>query len=390
LWRRLHALGAHSKAVRRLRATIFALLVAGLVPMLIFRSWVEAQQRGVIVLSRTSDVPVISWLAGVFTDEPREEETTIAGVPTTLVRPGEGRSWPGVVFLNGVTRRGRHHPDVERLARALARAGYIVAVPDPPGMRRGTLTGATLAATTAVVRAVADRPDVRGGRLTLFGVSAGASLAMLAAEEPTLAGRIRGVAGLAPYTDLVQVVRLTTIRVYLKDGRLEPYRTKPFAALVIARSLTAALPPGRDRSLLLARLLAVPDHARDPMAPLRALHESRLRPSARALVRMLVNRDPARFDALYAALPRRIRDAARRLSPISAAARLRTRVVIASAPHDKYFPPDETRALARRAPHVTLTVTPTLQHAIPRFSIGDLAGIFRFDAFLVRALEVAR
>jgi len=197
------------------------------------------------------------------------------------------------------------------------------------------------------------------------------------------------VAGLAPYTDLVQVVRLTTTAVYMKHGQLERYRTKSFAALVIARSLAAALTPGRDRTLLLARLLAVPDDAPDPLAPLRTLRESRLRPPARALVRLLVNRDPARFDSLYAALAPRIRLAATLLSPISAAARLQARVLIASAPHDKYFPPDETRALAHRAPHVALTVTPTLQHAIPHFSIGDFAGLFRFDGFLVRVLRSA-
>jgi pimeloyl-ACP methyl ester carboxylesterase len=332
---------------------------------------------------------VVSWLVGVVTDEPRAEDTIIAGQPTRLVRPGAGRSWRAVVFVNGVTRLGRHHPDVERLARALARAGYLVAVPDPPGLRQGVLTLRTLAATTAVVRAVATRPDVRSGRVALFGVSVGASLALLAAEQPSLAGRIRAVAGLAPYTDLVHVARLTTTAVYLKQGRFERYRTKPFAALVIARSLAAALTPGRDRTLLLARLLAVPDDAADPLAPLRTLHESRLRPSARALVRLLVNRDPARFDSLYGALPQRIRLVATLLSPISAAARLRARVLIASAPHDKYFPPDETRALARRAPHVALTVTPTLQHAIPHFSVGDLAGLFRFDGFLVRVLRSA-
>ena len=63
--------------------------------------------------------------------------------------------------------------------------------------------------------------------------------------------------------------------------------------------------------------------------------------------------------------------------------------MIASAPHDKYFPPDQTRAIARRAPRVTLTVTPTLQHAVPHFSIGDLSGIVRFDGYLVRVMRAA-
>jgi pimeloyl-ACP methyl ester carboxylesterase len=154
-----------------------------------------------------------------------------------------GRSWRAVVFVNGVTRRGRHHPDVERLARALARAGYLAAVPDPPGLRQGTLPLRTLAATTAVVRSVGERPDVRGGRVALCGVSVGASLGLLAAEQPSPASRIRVVAAIAPYTDLVQIARLTTTGVYMKHGRLERYRTKAFAALVIARSLAASLTP---------------------------------------------------------------------------------------------------------------------------------------------------
>jgi len=387
--RRREPRGRRAEVVRLVRWAIAFFVIVGLVAALVFRSWVAAQTRAVIVLSRTSNTPVLGWLVGVVTGEPRAEETIIAGQPAMLVRPGTGRSWPAVVFVNGVTRLGRHHPDVERLARALARAGYLVAVPDPPGLRQGTLTLRTLAATTAVVRAVAERPDVRGGRVALFGVSVGASLALLAAEQPSLAGRIRTVAGLAPYTDLMHVVRLTTTAVYAEHGRFERYRTRPFAALVIARSLAAALTPGRDRTFLLARLLAVPDDAPDPLAPLRALHESRLRPPARALVRLLVNRDPARFDSLYAALPQRIRLTATLLSPISAAARLQARVLIASAPHDKYFPPDETRALAHRAPHVTLTVTPTLQHAIPHFSVGDFAGLVHFDGFLVRVLRSA-
>ena len=109
----------------------------------------------------------------------------------------------------------------------------------------------------------------------------------------------------------------------------------------------------------------------------------------RALVRLLANRNPGRFDRLYAALPRRVRSGARRLSPLASARLLRVPVLLASAPHDKYFPPAEALALARVAPHVRVTVTPTLQHAIPRFSLHDVGGLFSFDAFLVRVLHAA-
>jgi fermentation-respiration switch protein FrsA (DUF1100 family) len=106
-------------------------------------------------------------------------------------------------------------------------------------------------------------------------------------------------------------------------------------------------------------------------------------------MRLLSNRDPTRFDALFAALPNRIRRTIMLLSPLDAAERLRARVLIASAPHDKYFPPEQSVRFARRAARVELTITPTLEHAVPHFAFRDFAGIFRFDGFLVRVLHAA-
>ena len=71
---------------------------------------------------------------------------------------------------------------------------------------------------------------------------------------------------------------------------------------------------------------------------------------------------------------------------------LRAPVEIASAPHDKYFPLGETRALARAATHarVRLTVTSTLHHAVPSLSLSDVADLFRFDGWAVRSLRSLR
>jgi pimeloyl-ACP methyl ester carboxylesterase len=354
---------------------------------LVFHRWTEAQGRALIVLARTSNTPVLGWIVGVLTDDPRAQATTIGGQPSLLVRPGEGRAWPAIVFLNGVTRRGRFHPTVRRLARALARAGYLVAVPDPPGLRDGTLSLRTLAGTEAAIRDLCARSDVQGGRVALFGVSVGGSLALLAAEDPAIARCVRVVAAFAPYTNLADVVRITTTSTYLDNGVVHRYKSKPFAALVAARSLVAALPTGGDRSLLLRRLGGVPDNSHDPLAVLRTVPN--VQPATRSLIRLLSSRDPRRFDVLYAALPSRIRRTVSLLSPLENAGRLRTRVLIASAPHDKYFPPEQSRQLAQRAPRVELTVTPTLQHAVPRFALNDITGIFRFDGFLVRVLRAA-
>jgi pimeloyl-ACP methyl ester carboxylesterase len=379
-----------SMSVRRvLKWTALAVLLVAIVAGIVFRSAVVAQARALVVLTTTLDPPVLAWTVRVLTGEPEVQEIVLAEVPTTFARPDGSGPWPAVVFVNGATRRGRHHPHVRRLARGLARAGYIAAVPDLPGLRRGEITVRTALRTIAVVRAVSAHPEVRDGRVALFGVSVGATLALLAAEDPRLVARVSVVAGIAPYTNIVEVIRIATTGFYRSGGRLLPYRAESFLSLVTARSLAAALPPGGDRSRLLGRLRAVDDDAPAPLGVLQGPWTSELGGRARTIVILLRNRDPRRFDRLYARLPRSFRSRMRRLSPILTATRLRAPIEIASAPHDKYFPLSESRVLAREA-DVRITVTSTLEHAIPEASPSGVADLFRFHAFIVRALRRAR
>ena len=359
-----------------------ALVAAGFVVLaLVERPWVRAAADGFVVLTTTARVPVLGWFSRVVTADPRVEETRVGGESATVARPPGDGPWPVVVFVNGVTRRGRKHPEVQRLVRGFARVGYLAVVPDLPGLRGGELSPRTVEALVRVVRATARRRAV-----TLTGVSVGTSLALVAAEDRSLRGRVRAVVGIAPYTSLAEVARLATTSSYREGGRLRTYRPDPFVALVLARSLALALPRGRDRSRLLALLRARHKGVRHP---LRALPRVRT-PAAVALERLLANRDPRRFDALWARLPEAVRAGAARLSPLSRARRLDMPVYLASAPHDKYFAPAESRALMRDAPHVHVTVTRTLAHAVPHLSGGDVADLFRFASFMVRGLHAAR
>ena len=371
---------------RRFLVALVVSLLAVLAPALVFRSWVAAQARAVVVLSRTIETPLLTWAVGVVTAEPRVQETVVASVPATLARSGGDGPRPAVVFVNGATELGRRHSDVQRLARGLARAGYLVVVPDPPGLASGEITLGTLAATVAVARAVADRPDARGRRVSFLGVSVGTTLALLAAQDPTLASRVSAVAGVAPYADLVKVVRLATTGHY---GRRR-YDADPFVALAVARSLAASLPRGRDRRVLVERLRAVDEDDPDPLARLRARATTGFGRAGRALLALLRNRDPRRFSMLYARLPASMREGVARLSPITSARRLQAPIVLASAPRDKYFPLGESRSLVRAADDGRLTVTRTLDHAIPEPSLDDVADLVRFDGFVVRALHSMR
>ena len=329
-------------------------VVVAAVAAVLYRSTVAAQADGVVVLSTVLETPGVTAAVERLTDEPRVEETEVAGMPTTVVRPAGAGPWPAVVFMNGATRLGRDHPRVRGLARGLGRAGYLVVVPDLPGLRESEITTRTLDAALAVARAAAGRPDAREGRIALLGVSVGAALALLVAEDPSLGRRVSVVGGIAPYADLPNMLRLATTGYYRDGDRLVRYPTDRFLVRVVTRSLRAVLPPGVGRD---------------------------------ALARLLANRDPRRFDALYGALPAEVRAEHARLSPIARADRLHAPVELASAPRDKYFPLAESRALAARAPDARVTVTTTLEHAIPE--PGDIPDLVRFDAFAVRVLERA-
>ena len=100
-------------------------------------SRVDAQADALVVLATTLETPVLEPLAAAVTDEPELLETTVAGLPTTVARPGGGGEASTLVIVNGAAEEGRTHPVLRRLARGLARACYIVLVPDlPPRARR--------------------------------------------------------------------------------------------------------------------------------------------------------------------------------------------------------------------------------------------------------------
>jgi len=367
----------------RLRRALAALALVLAILLVVFRATVGAQARAFVVLSTTLETPVLTWTAKHVTRTPHAQERVVAGMQTTIVRPGGSPPWPAVVFVNGATRQGRMHPDVQRLAQGLARAGFLVYVPDLPGLRFGQITERTLAATVAVARAAAASREARQHRIGFVSVSVGTSLALDAAANDSLRTRVSAVAGIAPYAHLRDVIRLATTGI-TRTG--EHYDVDPYVGLAVGRSLVAGLRPSAARDRLLRRLLAVPDEDADPLAALPLPDAGDLRP----VLALLLNRNPARFARLYAALPAQLRAGLSRLSPLARAGRIDAEIELASARTDRYFPVSESQALVRAAPHARITVTGTLDHAIPKPSLRDLGELFAFDAWVVRSLRELR
>jgi len=370
---------------------ILAVCVVCLALVAFFWSWIDAQARALVVLSSVLEPPVLAPAVEGVSREPRlRDGTSIAGNPALVVRPAGEGPWPALLFVNGAVRQGRKLPEVRRLAEGFARAGYLVVVPDLPGLRKDKISPETRAGTVEVARAVSDRPDAHGGEVGLVGVSTGATLAVLAAEDPALKNRVSVVAGVAPYADIRTILNVATTGHYERDGETIRYDADPFLSYVSARSLISTLPPGEDREALLSGLEGVDRYAPEPLAGFREGPPEDLGPGARSVHALLQNRDPERFEDLYEALPGGTRGDLEALSPLAGGGRVEAPVELVSGPKDIYFPVSESRALARIAPDHQVTVTGALDHAELSFSLRDLRSFARMDAFVVRSLREAR
>ncbi len=220
-----------------------------------------------------------------------------------------------------------------RLATALARTGQRVLVPDVYGIDRGEIGDRGLAATVRVAGAA-------NGRFAFFGVSVGTTLGLLAAEQPTLAERVSVVAGAAGYVDLPDLIRIATT---------QRFDSSPFLFECVECSVRAAA-------------------------------------AGEAIEALLANRDPARFEALYAAVPDEIRAAIERLSPRHGAERLHAPVLILADPNDKYFPPEHVA----RLPQAQVTSTTLLSHAEFGLGLRDLPRFAPVLRFVAQALKASR
>lgn len=369
-------------------AVVVAVVCALLAVFLVLnRERAAAQGRAVVVLISVLEAPVATPVVEAATGEPRVEETRIAGNPTSVFVPAGEGPYPAVVFANGTIPEGREFEGVRDLAGGFARAGYLVAVPDLPGLMTDTITPNTVSETVDVVQEVSERPEVWGGRVGLVGVSTGATLALLAAEDPAVAARVSAVAGVAPYTDIRTVLSIATTAHYEKNGETVPYRAEPFLSYVVARSLISALPPGEDRETLLAEMDAVRRYGPDPLGPLRGRPTGDLGPEARRVVALLANTDPARSGALYQDLPPATRAEMDALSPVAGAEKLEAPVELITGPRDKYFPPSESYRLRRVAPDRRVTVTGVLDHSEIRVSLRTLPDLLELNGFALRSLR---
>jgi pimeloyl-ACP methyl ester carboxylesterase len=348
----------------------------------------SAWARTFVLLAIVLDVPVLARIVRTLTPEPRVETMELDGVPIELVLPAGDGEWPAFHFVNGAHPERRQEPIVQRVTHGLARAGFVVALPDLPGLGDGELTPRTFDAARAVTQMVANRPEVRDGRVALAGVSAGSGIALVTAADPGLAGRISVVAAVVPFADIERLACLATTSRYERDGTVRRYEVTALMRRVVARSLVAALPAGDDRSALLDLLRAQDPDDIDALLCL-ADPGRELGLDAQSVVSLLLNDEPERFDDLYRALPDEIVSRLRSLSPADHTTAIRAPVEAIAPPDDPYFPLPEAEAIVALVPKGNLTVTRVLDHTRPSLALARLGDFARFLRWVRRCLGAA-
>jgi pimeloyl-ACP methyl ester carboxylesterase len=273
------------------------------------------------------------WLTAV-TPPPVRESVTLAGgaAADTWRIPGRPPYSP-LVLVHGLTPDGKDDERLQWAARLLARAGFLVLVPDLPGLRAQRLRPDDARVVAAALAAAAGSATGGTGAAVLA-VSVGIQPALAsAASGPAL---VRLVVSLGGYAEARELVRYFTTGAWAfgdTAGRVH-------------------LDPDLARAFLASNLDLVRD-ADDREAVRRALAGAPLPAAvgaeARAVLAVLENRDPDRVDTFLAALPQETRALLDALSPARDVGRLPGRLLLVHGREDPAIPFTESRRLAAAA-----------------------------------------
>lgn len=273
-----------------------------------------------------------------------------------LYLPGD-KAGAGLVLVPGAAREGKDDPRLVALAQSLARARFLVLVPDMPNLRAQEIASTDRQPIVDAARFLLDErkvPRVGAAAISYAGIPA----LLAALDEP----RLDFVATIgAPY-DLTAVITFFTTGQFRASPGQPWQRATPnaYGKWVFVKSNARRLDDSGDRALLAAiaeRKMA------DDAAPVAEL-TGKLGPQGRAVMALLGNDDPDKVPALIKALPPAIRAEIAALDPATRdLSHLHARLFLIHGRDDRIIPWTESAALARMAPRAELTLLDNLSHA---------------------------
>ena len=282
-----------------------------------------------------------------------------------LYRPAEPVGAP-LVLVPGLSPDGKDDARLVALAESLARARFLVLVPDLEAARqlKISLADARQIGDAAIHLAAMTAPDGFTG-VGIAAVSYAVGPAMIAALEPEVEPHVSFVLGLGGYYDSTAMLTYLTTGSYRVAGTSSwrQHRVDPGGVWVFVLSNLDRIESPADRR----RLQEMAERRlNNPNAPIEDL-AARLGPEGRSIYALLANRDPDRVPSLIAALPAGIRTD---LEALSLRGRnltsLTGRVILIHGEEDSVIPYTESEALAKAIGRVELFLVPGFSHVDSR------------------------
>jgi len=305
--------------------------------------------------------------AQLITPEPLEAETreSFGGVAMRVSwwRPAWGDRHPALMIVNGATPVGNDNAATRQFGRSLARAGYLVMLPELPFLVEGRLDPDGPRVADAAFAFLRSRGETEGRAVGAFGASVGAGVMLVAAgSEPALA-RADFLAVLGGYYDLdTYVASVAAHQQGLPPAGLSPWEPSQEAKDRIPPAVEAAMEDEADKARVRAAFSV-------------ATYEGALRE--------------------LAAISPRGRTVLDRLSPSVVWPRISAPVFWIHDPEDSFEPLAEAYAAqsASRDGQMRLVVPRVLQHAEvgqatsgrdPLFLVRELWGLLTFTLDVLR------
>lgn len=168
-----------------------------------------------------------------------------------LYRPSADGPHPGIVVCLGVVPFGVDHPQVPRLGKALARAGFVALLYWSPAMRDFRLEPEDVENIALAYHWLIEQPGVDPARSGLLGTCVGGSFALMAAASPLIREHVSFIGAYAPYSSMWTFARdiASATRCCREGDGCEPWRVDPLTRKVFVHSLTALLEPGEAEQL---------------------------------------------------------------------------------------------------------------------------------------------
>jgi len=350
------------------RRWLAAILVAATAIVLWSPLLKPAGQAAILISDIFTEQLIGTNLAAAVTPAPRmvEGDDSFAGIPmrVTYWRPGWGDQHPAIMIVPGAAPRGNDEPILRSFGLSLARAGYLVMLPEFPFLKEGRFDSTSARQIDAAFAHVRSLPDTRERSVSAFGVSVGAGLMLVAAAREPALREATFLAVLGGYYDIDTYLASLASRSQRSASGTTPWEP--------SQEVQERLPR--------AALDVVPASARDA-------------------VRMAIT--PAPYETALArirSLPPEARSAYDSVSPESVWSEIRPPIYWIHDPLDTFEPLAEAEAAlaAPRQGHMQLAVPRLVSHAAP---IGEeakaqgplyVAGeLWRLLTFTVEVLRVA-